>query len=47
MTNLRHTLVSTLSAAAVLAVTVLAAHAPVGQPQPPLERVVAALRSAR
>lgn len=46
MTNLRHTLVSTLSAAAVLAVTVLAAHAPVGQPQP-LERVVAALRGAR
>lgn len=46
MHNIRHTLISALTAAAVLGVTVLAAHPPGGQPKP-LDRVVAALRSAR
>jgi hypothetical protein len=46
MTQFRHTLISALTAAAVLGVTVLAAHSPVGEPKP-LDRVVAALRSAR
>ena len=46
MTPFRHTLISVLTAAAVLGVTVLAAHAPAGQAKP-LERVVAALRTGR
>ncbi len=43
--NIRHTLVSALTAAAVLAVTALVAQ-PAGSEPRPLDRVVAALRGA-
>ena len=44
--NIRHTLVSAFTAAAVLAVTALVAQ-PSGAEPHPLDRVVAALRTAR